>query len=76
VISLIEAAQENHSGQNDNQNEQAVRDGNLVTANGTAHLEFAKEVLSALDAYPADYIENYYKFFKLRFLEVMKHTSK
>jgi len=74
--SLMEAAQENYSGQNDYQNEQAVRDGNLVTANGTAHLEFAKEVLSALDAYPADYIENYYTFFKLGFMEVMKNTSK
>ena len=44
-------------------NQQAVRDGNLITANGTGYLEFTKEYLYALNAYPSDCIEEYY-FYK------------
>jgi len=71
--SLIEGAQENYAGQANYMNQQAVRDGNLITANGTAYLEFAKEILTALGAYPADYIEKNYQFFKLGFIEMMKN---
>ena len=70
---LIEAAGENYTGKDNYKNEQAVRDGTLITANGTAYLEFTKEVLTALDAYPIDYIENNYQFFKLGFIEFMKN---
>ncbi len=70
--SLQEGALENYSGQENYQYEQAVRDGNLITANGTAALEFTKEVLAALDAYPADEIEMNYQFFKRGFIEFMK----
>lgn len=72
---LMEGAQENYSGRDDYIKAQAVRDGNLITANGTACLEFAKEVLTALEAYPADYIEKNYQFFKLGFIEIMKNES-
>lgn len=44
---------------------QAVRDGNLVTANGTAPLEFAKEILFALNAAPEGAIREWYDFHKL-----------
>lgn len=44
---------------------QAVRDGNLITANGTAPLEFAKEVLFALNAAPERAIREWYDFHKL-----------
>lgn len=74
--SLIEGAQKNYSGQNAYQNEQAVRDGNLITANGTAALEFTREVLTALNAYPADIIESNYQFFKLGFVEILKNRAK
>ena len=70
--SLIEAAGENYTGKNFYQSIQAVCDGNLITANGTAYLEFTKEALTALNAYPTDYIEENYQFFKLGFIEVMK----
>lgn len=73
---LMEGAQGNYTGQAHYENRQAVRDGNLITANGTAHLEFAKEVLTALEAYPAVDIENYYHFFKIGFIEVMQNRSK
>ena len=49
--------------------EQAVRDGNVVTANGTAALEFAKEVLLALKLAPDDEIIGWYNFNKLGFYE-------
>lgn len=44
---------------------QAVRDHNIVTANGTAALEFAREVLLALDAAPEENVLTWYNFFKL-----------
>lgn len=45
--------------------EQAVRDRNIITANGTASLEFAKEVLLALGAAPEHKITEWYDFHKL-----------
>ena len=49
---------------------QAVRDGNIVTANGTAPLEFAKEVLFALKAAPEKVITEWYNFHKLGWYNV------
>lgn len=49
--------------------EQAVRDGNLVTANGTAALEFAREVLLALEAAPVEKILAWYDFHKRGYYE-------
>lgn len=46
---------------------QAVRDGKLITANGTASLEFAKEVLYALDVAPKEKIKDWFQFHKLGF---------
>lgn len=46
---------------------QVVRDKNVITANGTAALEFAKEVLLALNAAPEEKIEEWYDFHKLGF---------
>lgn len=42
----------------------AVRDGNIVTANGTAQLEFCREILYALDADDPQIIEESYSFYK------------
>lgn len=44
---------------------QAVRDNNIVTANGTATMEFAKEVLLALEAADEKTISAWYDFHKL-----------
>jgi putative intracellular protease/amidase len=49
---------------------QAVRDGNIVTANGTAPLEFAKEVLFALKVAPEKVITEWYNFHKLGWYNV------
>lgn len=70
--SLMDGAKENYLGKNHYIHEQAVRDGTLITANGTGYLEFTKEVLKALNAYPPDYIENNYQFFKKGYLEAIK----
>lgn len=69
---LSDAAKESYTGQANYANEQAVRDGNLITTNGTGYLEFTREVLLALEAYPEDAIESNYQFFKLGYVELMK----
>ncbi|SMO78058.1 type 1 glutamine amidotransferase family protein [Melghirimyces algeriensis] len=54
--------------------QQAVRDRNLVTANGSASLEFAKEILQALHAMDHKEIHDTYAFYKLGYYEFLnKH---
>lgn len=47
---------------------QAVCDGNIVTANGTAQLEFCRVILYALNADEPEIIEESYSFYKNGFL--------
>ena len=47
-----------------------VMDGNIITANGTAYLEFAKEVLLALEAASDKMITQWYSFYKLGYYYV------
>lgn len=49
---------------------QAVRDKNIVTANGSATLEFAKELLLLLENDTAERIEMYYQFNKQGFCDL------
>lgn len=44
---------------------QAVRDKNVITANGTAPLEFARELLFALNVASKEKIDGWYNFHKL-----------
>lgn len=46
---------------------QAVRDKNIITANGTAPMEFAKEILLALNVASEDKVLEWYNFHKLGF---------
>ncbi len=69
LADLQEAAGERYTGQNRYQLRQAVRDNTLVTANGTAFLEFGKEVMIALNAAPKEEIEEWYREFKLGYYE-------
>ena len=48
INDLKDWAKEEYSGENNYLMEPAVRDNNVITANGTASLEFAREVLLAL----------------------------
>lgn len=51
---------------------QAVCDRNIVTANGSATLEFAKELLLLLENDMPEHIEMYYQFNKQGFCELFK----
>lgn len=53
-----------YTGENLYQKEPAVRDGRIITANGTAALEFAREVLLALEAGSEEQIAEWYAFHK------------
>ena len=55
---------ENYSGQALYEERQAVRDGNLITANGSGYLEFTREYLTALDADTPEAIAASYAFNK------------
>ena len=65
---LKQYAGDKYTGDSNYINEQAVRDENIVTANGTGQLEFCKEILYALEADTADAIEESYLFYKNRIL--------
>lgn len=51
---------------------QAVSDNNIVTANGSASLEFAKELLLLLENDTPERIEMYYQFNKQGFCELFR----
>ena len=66
TLAVLKAAAGGHyQGEERYIHEQAVRDGTLVTGNGTAYLEFAKEVLLALQATTEESINLFYDFYKL-----------
>ena len=52
-------------------NEQAVCDGNIVTANGSGYLEFARELLILLENDTPEMIERYYAFNKLGLVKLL-----
>lgn len=57
------------------QNEQAVRDEKMVTANGSASLEFAREMLVALGVYSPAESASYYEYYKLGHVDFMKKQA-
>lgn len=63
-----------YTGANHYLEKQAVRAGNLVTANGTAALDFAKEILVALALLSEDEADRWYKFSKFGYYEATKHS--
>lgn len=65
---LKNIAGEKYTGDANYIEKQAVRDGNIVTANGTAQLKFCREILYALDADEPEIIEESYSFYKNDFL--------
>lgn len=63
---------ENYAGVAMYLHEQAVNDKNIVTANGSATLEFAKELLLLLENDTPERIEMYYQFNKQGFCALFK----
>jgi len=49
--------------------EQAVCDSDIITANGTASLDFAREIMLCLNVKPVEKIDQWYKFNKLGFYQ-------
>ncbi|MBU3877275.1 glutamine amidotransferase [Faecalicatena sp. AGMB00832] len=66
---LKQWAGERYTGEHLYRMQQAVSDRNIITANGTAALEFAKEVLLALKAAPEAKIMEWYNFHKFGYYE-------
>ncbi len=56
-------------------NEQAVNDRRIVTANGSATLEFAREMLLLLENDTPEYIEMYYQFYKQGFVKMFSQGN-
>lgn len=72
---LKQYAGENYTGEAGYINKQAVRDGNIVTANGTGYLEFCRGILYALDADTPEKIEDNYLFSKVGLCELIKQRG-
>lgn len=54
---------EKYSGQSLYQNELAVTDGHLITANSAGGLLWAKQILAFLEIMPTDYLEAWYQYY-------------
>lgn len=67
INDLKQWAKEKYTGEKNYIMKQAVRDHGIITANGTATLEFAKEVLLELNVTSEDKIAEWYNFHKLGF---------
>lgn len=61
---------ENYTNASGYVNRQAVRDGRVVTANGSGYLEFAKELLLLLESDAPEHIELFYRFQKEGFVKM------
>jgi putative intracellular protease/amidase len=67
-----------YKNQSHYQEAQAVRDGQIVTANGSAAIEFAKEMLIALNVYDtaqADVFYNFNKNGQIAYLKAQKENN-
>ena len=65
---------ESYNNPEDYVNAQAVSDKNIVTANGSATLEFAKELLLLLENDTPESIEMYYQFNKVGFCALLRNN--
>lgn len=65
LYELKQWAADSYTGEDKYIAKQAVSDGNVITANGTAPMEFAKEILCALNVAEDKKILDWYNFHKL-----------
>ena len=63
-----------YKGAENYQAKQAVFDQNIITANGSAPLEFAREVLTALHVAEETMIEDWYVLHKLGYYNTSAHN--
>lgn len=69
---LLEYAQDAYTNRENYIEEPAVMDGNIITANGSSPLEFAKLILTKLSVYTDAQIKEWYDFNKLGEIEAAK----
>ncbi len=69
---LHAAAEDTYTGTELYVHEQSVVDNNLITANGTAYLEFMRDILTKLEAFTPDYIQMYYDINKQGYVDWAK----
>lgn len=67
TLEFLKSQSHHYKGENNYVEKQAVSDCNVITANGTATLEFAKEIMLYLKAKSVDKINEWYEFNKLGF---------
>ena len=72
LLALQQWAGENYTNTAGYKNEQAVRDGNIITANGTGQLEFACLMLKALENDSPEMIDRLQMFYQLGMVELFK----
>jgi putative intracellular protease/amidase len=67
TLEFLKLQSPNYKGESNYLERQAVSDLNVITANGTATLEFAKEIMLYLKVKPEDEINKWYDFNKKGF---------
>ncbi|MDW3646051.1 MAG: type 1 glutamine amidotransferase family protein [Bacteroidia bacterium] len=63
-LNYLKAIAPNYRGEKNYENTLATRDKNLITANGIAPIEFAKEIFTNIKLYDSDHIEKWFQLFK------------
>lgn len=69
TLEYMKSQAPNYKGDSNFIEKQAVCDSGIITANGTASLEFAREIMLCLKVKSAEKIDEWYKFNKLGFYE-------
>lgn len=69
TVESMKAQSPNYRGDCNFIEQQAVCDSDIITANGTASLEFAREIMLCLNVKTAEKIDEWYKFNKLGFYQ-------
>lgn len=72
LTELKSYAKERYNNENEYVDEQAVADNTIITANGTAALEFTKLMLEALHILQGKQVDDYYYFMKNGLYESLK----
>jgi putative intracellular protease/amidase len=67
TLEFLKSQAPNYKGESNYIEKQAVSDSNVITANGTATLEFTKEIMLYLKVKPEDNINEWYEFHKQGF---------
>lgn len=73
---LKDSAKEAYTGEANYLEQQSVSDKGIITANGSAYAEFAKQVLEMLNAAPKEEIDEWYDYMKLGQYEAEKKRGK